>query len=175
MVIQEHRDVIRIINGYSYIITSTGEYEDVIEFSPWSGKELTNGFMWELQHKLYDILRKNENGMITPVEDLYCNTKESEKIESLLTSKFNPDSVPDNLKFLFNNRDWFNEIIAKNRLDHTNDGDRFCGGFSAFIDSCYGMEELPRIVTIPINFCPYCGIKLPPEFQTDEWWKKRGL
>lgn len=96
-------------------------------------------------------------------------------MKDLLTNKFDINSIPDVLKFLLNDRDWFDKRIAKNQLRHKTDGDELCGGFSAFIDSCYGMDELPRIATMPINFCPYCGVELPREFQTDEWWKKRGL
>jgi hypothetical protein len=163
MVTSLRDSLIKIVDGYSYLTTAYGEYEDAIEFSPWSGDELPNAFMWELQHKLYEVLSKNEE-----------EYAELDKLDGFLTSKFNPNSVPEELKFLLSDKNWFVEQIEKNRSEHIGNS-AFCGGFSAFLDSCYGMVTLPEITNVPITFCPFCGAELPPEFHTDEWWRKRGL
>jgi hypothetical protein len=168
-------EIVNIVNGYSYLAFSNGKYEDAIEFSPWNGSELPGAFMWEFQHQLYDILQKNENGELQKYSEFFCELSDIKKIKGLLTSEFDLDSIPANLRFLLTKREWFNQRITDAKKQHKPGQQEYCGGFSAFLDSCYGMMELPFITKVAIGFCPYCGITLPPEFQTDEWWRKRGL
>jgi hypothetical protein len=166
-------EVVKIVNGYSYLAFPNGEYEDAIEFSPWDGSELPNAFMWEFQHQLYDLLQKNENGEFPKHSEFFCELSDIKKVKGLLTSEFDPDSIPAKLGFLLAKRDWFDQRITDARKQHTPGQQEYCGGFSAFLDSCYGMKELPIVTKVAISFCPYCGIRLPPEFNTDEWWEKR--
>jgi hypothetical protein len=166
--------VIKITNGYSHIATPTGEYEDAVEFSPWDGSELPNAMLWELQHELFDIWQKNESGLLREDSIFFCELNELKKIHGLLTNYFDPDSIPSKLKFLLSERGWFDMRVLKARDQHVPKQNEFCGGFSAFLDSCYGMETLPLITQTAISFCPYCGATLPHEFHTDEWWRKRG-
>ena len=158
-------EIIKKAGRYSYIVMSDGSiYPDAVEFSPITGKECCGGFYWELQHQLCDILEKQgENELL--------NYLFEEK--GLLTTEFNPENIPENLKNLLNDRKWFDDKISNNRKEH--ESGKLCGGLGAFVDAMYSVDALPLIAKVPLKYCPFCGALLPEEFKTDEWWKKRGL
>lgn len=146
----------KIINGYEFILMADGAiYTDAIEFCPYSGKECAKGFLWELQHQIYDILIKSDQEVLL--------TKLFSK--GFLTSQFNFSDMPIELQSLLEDKKWFYEKIYANQHEHK--GHEFCGGFSAFLDSLYGEKVLPPIARDSILFCPFCGIRLGSSFQND--------
>ena len=41
-----------------------------------------------------------------------------------------------------------------------------------FIEDCREYHPLPQLACVPIQYCPFCGVKLPPEFDQENWWEK---
>lgn len=159
---------IKTIKGYDFIRLADNDIEpDAIEFYPDTGEEAPKGFFWELQHQISTILRREDRQEL--LDWLY-------KEKRMLTVDFNVEDIPEELKYLLNDRGWFEEQIQKERNEH-NSG-KYCGGLSVFLESLWNEKHLPPIATQPINFCPYCGTKLKGKFTKDNWynlWKSETL
>lgn len=153
-----------IVNGYEFIRMADGNiYPDAIEFCPYSGKECPNSFLWELQHQIHEILAKrNQEALLLKLFD-----------KKLLSSQFNFINIPPQLKFLLTDKKWFYDKICVNKNDHKEH--ELCGGFASFLDSLYSETVLPPITRKPIQFCPFCGIRLKSGFNEDNWWRNRSL
>jgi len=156
-------EVSKFIKGYYRLIDSDEKLfcHDVLQFSPFDGSELPGGFYCELQMKISDILQKR-------------NESESERWCAMLYKlrpSFDISYVPTDLRYLLTDKTWFFEKKSQEQREHHNG--EFCGGLSVFIDGCYGIdcEPLPKLACVPIQYCPFCGVKLPPEFDQDNWWE----
>ena len=150
------------VNGYEAIIIDDKDYyDDFIEFSPFNGTLLKNGFLWELQHKIYDELAQAEKDVA--LQDMLLSKK-------LLTCFFNNSDVPTEYKCFLDSKEWFYEDIKKFQESHKNKS--LCGALSAFIDGLYGLDDLPLIAKVPIQYCPWCGAELDERFHQDDWFEK---
>ena len=157
--VNEEATIAKTINGYEFICMADGSlYPDAIEFYPHSGKECANGFFWELQHEVYDILLRSNQEVL--LKELLS--------KNFLCDQFNFANIPSQLRFLLENQEWFYKKIYINQNKHKAKG--FCGGFASFIDSLYNETKLPPIAKKPIQFCPFCGVKLGIDFNKNDWW-----
>ena len=160
----KEEDLIQEINGYVYMTMPNGSaWIDVVEYSPFTGKENPKTFFWELQHKIANILRDADKN--TALEKL-CKEKH------LLTNRFNVKDVPLEFISYLNDREWFENETKVQRQKHTNSENLMCDGLHFLIDSLYSEKALPLLATVPIKYCPFCGIELPQEFRTENWWEK---
>lgn len=166
--VNSRNKIITNIKGYDFIRLADDDIEPAaIEFYPDTGEEAPMGFFWELQNEIDAILTKQDKEEL--LDWLY-------KEKKLGTVDFNKEDIPEELKYLLNDRGWFEDNIQKYRNDHKNG--EYCGGFSVFLESLWNEKCLPSITTKPINFCPYCGVKLKGKFAKDNWynlWKSETL
>lgn len=150
------------VNGYEAIIIDDKDYyDDFIEFSPVDGTLLKNGFLWELQHKIYDELAKAEKDEL--LQDMLLSKK-------LLTCFFKLSDIPTDCEQFLNSKEWFYDVIKGFQESHKNGA--LCGAFAAFIDGLYGLDKLPLIAKVPICYCPWCGAKLDDRFHVNDWFEK---
>ena len=160
--------IIKNIKRYDFIRLADGDIEtDAIEFYPDTGEEAPMGFLWELQHEIDAILTRQDKNEL--LDWMY-------KEKKLGTVDFNLEDILEELKYLLDGRGWFEEKIQKYRDDHKSG--QYCGGFSVFLESLWNEKRLPPITTKPINYCPYCGIKLKGKFTKSNWynlWKSETL
>ena len=162
--VNEQTTYITVINGYEFIRMTDGSiYPDAIEFCLNSGKECEKGFLWEAQHQICNILIRNEQ------EDVLTRLF----AKKLMSSQFEFVNIPPSLKFLLKSKKWFYKKINNCRKEHKDC--KVCGGFASFLDSLYSEKSVPLITKKTMQFCPFCGVSLEKEFQTDEWWIKQGL
>ena len=156
------------INGSDFIGEADNDiYTDAIEFYPDTGEEAPMGFFWELRHEIDTILTKQDKDDL--LDWLYKDKKFG-------TADFNMEDIPEKLKYLVNDRRWFDKKIQKERDKHIKG--KYCGGLSSFLEEFWSAKHLPPITTKPINFCPYCGVKLKEKFAKDNWynlWKSETL
>lgn len=159
-------DIATLIDGYYCIVADNFQKSTVlavIKYSPFTGEEVTGGFLSELSCQVYDSLSKSEKN-----SSLLIQWKNH---LSEYTPKFDLNLIPDRLKFLISNREWYE--IRKKRERNQHKGGNFCGEFNGcFLECCYGKGNLPKLACVPIQYCPFCGAKLPPEFDQENWWEK---
>ncbi len=156
-------DIATDIKGYKCMFLSRKKNTyNVLQYSPFTGEELSCSFLWELQLEVSEALSKRER-------DKFLLEQWCEMLYKMRPS-FDINAIPDRLKFLVNDRHWFE--IRKTREQSEHQGSEFCGGLSVFIDECYSYQsKLPKLAEVPIKFCPFCGIRLPSEFQEENWWE----
>lgn len=161
-------DIATLIDGYYCICVPgpdpyEGTIDSVLKYSPFTGQELSGAFWDELKFQVLHTLSKRE-------KDFVSLKKFKDNLDSY-TPAFNVNSIPQRLKFLVNDRKWYKIRKERDRRLHQNG--KFCGEFgSCFIDGCYGYKKLPKLACVPIQYCPFCGVKLPPEFDQENWWEK---
>lgn len=148
------------INGY-YIIDLPDE-ENVIQFSPFSGKELKMAFDWELKLQISYSLSKSDRTYEFGL-DWSCKFLNTD-------SPLAFEDIPEKLELLYNDRTWFQKRKMRERQCHI--GKCLCGALCAFIDGLYGLDELPLIAKIPIYYCPWCGAKLDSRFKREGWFER---
>ena len=154
-------DITKIISGYYCIVDpADGLIIDVLQYSPFTGKELSSGFLTELALEVTGELMRVDS----PYLNTWCN------MLNKMNPDFDPNLIPDDLKYLMHDKSWYYSQKQKERLEHKNG--EFCRGLSPYIDSCYSYDILPRLSVVPIQYCPFCGVKLPPEFDQENWWEK---
>ena len=157
------KDVAELISGYYCIVDHKNCcINDVLCFSPFNGSELSGGFLYELQFKISGILEERDQAEY----ERWCTMLYN------MRPNFDTSYIPDDLKYLLTDKSWFLEEKTNERNEHKNG--EFCGGLSVFIDGCYGIDynPLPKLACVPIQYCPFCGIKLPSEFDQENWWEK---
>ena len=160
MVINE---VATLMNGCYGIIDKHGGFQH-LQYSPFGGQELLGAFLHELDEKIVDELLGPDHKKSVELARWWDNEDENYPL-------IDAAKVPDHLQYLVTNREWYDRLIEKERADH-HDG-KFCWELSCFIDDCRcDYEELPKLVCVPIQYCPFCGAKLPPEFDQENWWEK---
>ena len=161
-------EIATLIDGYYCIcVPSPDPYEGLVEavlkYSPFTGEELSGAFLNELKFQVSWSLSKR--------------TKDAELLKQWedglndYTPTFDLNLIPQRLRFLIKDRKWYDVRKARDRASHKNG--KFCGEFEGcFIDSCYSYKKLPKLASVPIQYCPFCGVKLPPEFDQENWWEK---
>ena len=157
-------DISDLVDGYYCILDEkTKEVWAVLKYSPFTGEELPGAFMDELKFQVSWSLSKREKD-----KNLL---DEWESHLSRYTPAFDSQLIPERLKFLINDRNWFHIRKSRDRANHK--GNEFCGELNGcFIEACYGCEKLPKLACVPIKYCPFCGVELPVEFQDYNWWEK---
>ena len=160
-------DIAVLIDGYYCIISSTDNQKGIVlatlKYSPFTGEELPGALVSELRDQVYDSLSSDENDL-----NLLAQWKSH---LSDYTPKFDTNLIPEKLKFLVSDGNWY--AVRKERARAMHHGGNFCGELSGcFIECCYGETELPKLACVPIQYCPFCGAKLPPEFDQENWWEK---
>lgn len=149
-------------NGYCELLKTDGTVWHIIGFCPFTGVELQKAKIWAMQDMVYTYLRRTideDNEFDAVYEKLH-----------IYSSSFDENKTPERLKHLITERRWFEKHVNRLRRHHK-DG-KFCSSFNWFIDDQYGSSPRDVLSMIPIKYCPFCGIALPPEFQQENWWEK---
>lgn len=139
-------------------------FNQVMYFSPFDGRELEGALKWQVQEEFF--------------QKLHRSTRTDEELSDIIKSKnllnqdFDFRQLPLPLKKLLESRQWFDLYLHRQRQMHTNNHDKLCEGLSAFISCRYGEKKLPKLSQVSIEYCPFCGTKLPSEFQKEDWWSK---
>jgi len=160
-------EISTIIDGYYCLISTanhSGVVEAILQYSPFTGEKLSSAFLAELRFQISNSLSKRD--------------KDNELLRqwnnhlSDYTPAFDVNLIPQRLKFLLSSRKWYDIRKYRDRAMHN--GGNFCGEFAGcFIDTCYERpDDLPKLACVPIQYCPFCGVKLPPEFAQENWWEK---
>ena len=160
-------DVSDIVVHNCFCIKHKNNAIELLQYSPFSGEELYGSFLYELkllicEQILDGIDYKGEFREFS--EQWVRNEADNDPIidVSLLPKEFSQ---------LVKNRDWYDELIISKRLHHK-DG-KFCYGLEGFISSCYGEDDvLPKLACVPIQYCPFCGVRLSAGFDQENWWEK---
>lgn len=148
-------------NGYYQLVRTDGSAFEFISFSPFTGEEFPSAQMWAVQDNVisYFFNRTSHQEFNELSEDLH-----------LYSSEFDISNIPEPLKHLLTEREWFDKHISRLRKQHKNG--EFCPEFSVLISTLYNSEPREVLSMIPIKYCPFCGIALPPDFQQENWWEK---
>ena len=153
-------DIAKLIDGYYCILDNESHFINVLQYSPFSGEELQGGFLFEVRQQVGEYLLDDD----CKLEIWLSHLRED-------TPKFDVELIPKDKKYLIENKDWYTSLKCKQRLKH-HDGE-FCGEMAGcFIEDCYGYNPLPKLACVPIKYCPFCGVRLPPEFDQEDWWEK---
>ena len=157
------KDITMSINGYACAFYPGCNRYEVLQYSPFTGEELSCAFNWELQIMISDKLSESEE--FHSLLEKWC------EMLYRLRPSFDERLIPDNLKYLMQDKSWYYSQKQKERLEHKNG--EFCGGLSVFVDTCHSYSpNIPKLASVPIQYCPFCGVKLPPEFNQENWWEK---
>lgn len=150
-------------NGYYQLVRTDGSVSDFIYFCPFTGEEFPTAKLLAVQDEIYSYLRQ-----IIESDDEFdelCNN-----LHLYNSSEFDIVDTPESLRHLLAEREWFDKLIKWWRNMHKNGWT--CPGFHGFIRGQYGSFPMDILSLLPINYCPFCGIALPAEFQQEYWWEK---